>query len=65
MNFKSYIMQRKIIQINWETGEVLEKGVIIDDPNLISAYGTMNDVLKETGSKKVWLIEPLKPTQKP
>lgn len=53
-------MQRKIIQINWETGEVLEKGVIIDDPNLISAYVQVNKVLEETGSKKVWLIEPLK-----
>jgi hypothetical protein len=52
-------MKRKIIQIDWETSEIIEKGVLADDCPA-ELYATLNKGLEDAGINKVWLVEPVK-----
>lgn len=54
---------RKIILINWDTLEILEKGVLSKEAPIldhIALYATLNKALKDEGIPKVWLVEPIK-----
>lgn len=51
----------KILQINWQTGEILEKGVLSNEHTIdvyIETYKKINAELARLGINKVWLIAP-------